>query len=56
MSVHFEVRAKSYGRTVALGLLPLAFDVRLPKGGDCGEDLLLCLGLVPEVVVVWISL
>ena len=44
------------GLTVALGLLPLSFDVGLPEGGDCSEDLLLRVGLVPEVVVVGIAL
>ena len=44
------------GLTVALGLLPLSFDVGLPEGGDRSEDLLLRVGLVPEVVVVGIAL
>lgn len=43
-------------RTVALGLLPLALDVLLPEVGDRGRDLLLRLVLVPEVVVVGVTL
>ena len=43
-------------RTIALSLLPLAFDVVFPELGDGRHNFLLRVAFVPEVVVVGVAL